>query len=102
MIDMDEQYMCLHTNATPDQLWERWELLRELLDKLGQDMATASDRWNEATDPVARQELWTAFEVASRDYRVLCSWKELYYAAYVFSTDGSDCTALNVVSSDMS
>ena len=102
MIDMDEQYMCLQTNATADQLWERWELLRELLDKLGQDMAAASDRWNEATDPGARQELWTAFEAASREYRVLCSWKDLYYAAYVFSTDGSDCTALNVVSSDVS
>jgi hypothetical protein len=102
MIDMDEQYMCLQTNATADQLWERWELLRELLDKLGQDMALASDRWNEATDPVARQELWVAFEVASREYRVLCSWKGLYYAAYVFSTDGSDCTALNVVSSEVS
>ena len=102
MIDMDEQYMCLHTNATADQLWEHWELLRELLDKIGQDMALASDRWNEATDPVARQELWAAFETASREYRVLCSWKDLYYAAYVFSTDGSDCTALDVVSSDMS
>jgi hypothetical protein len=67
VIDMDEQYMCLHTNATADQLWERWELLRELLDKIGQDMALASDRWNEATDPVARQELWVAFEVASRE-----------------------------------
>ena len=102
MIDMDEQYMCLQTNATADQLWERWELLRELLDKVGQDMATASDRWKEATDPVLRQDLWAAFEVASREYRVLTSWKELYYAAYVFSTDGSDCMALNVVSSDMS
>ena len=102
MIDMDEQYMCLHTNASAEQLWERWELLRELTDKVGQDMGLASDRWNEATDPVARQELWAAFEVASREYRVLCSWKDLYYAAYVFSTDGSDCTALNVVSSDMS
>ena len=102
MIDMDEQYMCLQTNATADQLWERWELLRELLDKVGQDMAAASDRWNEATDPVARQELWTVFETASREYRVLCSWKDLYYAAYVFSTDGSDCTALNVVSSEVS
>ena len=67
MIDMDEQYMCLHTNATADQLWERWELLRELLDKVGQDMGLASDRWEEATDPVVRQELWTAFEVASRE-----------------------------------
>ena len=102
MIDMDEQYMCLQTNATADQLWERWELLRELLDKIGQDMARASERWNEATAPVARQELWTAFEAASREYRVLASWKDLYYAAYVFSTDGSDCTALNVVSSDVS
>ena len=102
MIDMDEQYMCLHTNATADQLWERWELLRELLDKIGQDMGLASDRWEEATDPVARQELWAAYEVASHEYRVLCSWKDLYYAAYVFSTDGSDCTALDVVSSDVS
>ena len=102
MIDVDEQYMCLHTNATADQLWERWEFLRELLDKLGQDMATAADRWKEATDPVERNERWQAYEAASREYRVLASWKDLHYAAYIFSTDGAYSTVLDVVSSDVS
>jgi hypothetical protein len=65
-------------------------------------MATATDRWKEATDPVERTERWTAYEAASREYRVLASWKDLHYAAYIFSTDGANSTVLDVISSNVS
>ena len=102
-IDIDEmQQLCLHTNATADQLWERWEFLRELLDEVGKTMAAACDRWKEATDPEARDQLWAVYEATARDYRVLASWKDLHYAAYIFCTDGAHCTVLDTVSSTVS
>ena len=30
---------------------------------------------------------------------MLASWKDVFYAAFIFSTDGADCAALDVNSS---
>ena len=102
MIDTDELYLCLHSNASAEQLWARWEFLRELLDQAGQDMAVAVNRWKAASDPVEREQLWQAYEATAREYRVLASWQQVHYAAYIFTTDGADCAALDGISSAVS
>jgi hypothetical protein len=100
MIDIgDPQELVLHTNASPEQLLERWDYLVSLLSAVGQNMAEASDRWKQADDPEARARLWSEYEVIARDWRVVCSWKDVFYAAFIFSTDGANCAAMDVNSS---
>ena len=85
----------LESTATADELWDQWQYVRLLVDQAGQRMTALGQQWKDTTDPVAKDRMWSAYEAGARDYRVLASWSELFYAAYVFSTDGADCAALN-------
>jgi len=87
--------LSLETTATADELWVRWQYLSELAEKAGQHMNDTGQRWKETTDPVAKDHLWVEYEAQTRDYRVLTSWKDLFYAAFIFSTDGAHCAALD-------
>ncbi len=99
MNDMsDPLELSLATTASSAELWNRWQDLCELAEKAGQQVTDAGQRWKDTTDPVARECLWVEYEAVAREYRVLASWKDVFYAAYIFSTDGGECAALDVSS----
>ena len=96
-VDIDEPQdvsLSLSTTAAPDELWDRWQWLRELADKAGEQTTETGKRWKDTTDPTVRDRLWVEYEAQTREYRVLAAWKELFYTAFIFSTDGADCAAL--------
>ena len=99
MIDMDEPYddlsLSLETTASADELWGRWQFLCDLVEKAGQQMTEVGQRWKETTDPVARDLIWADYEAQAREFRVLASWKDVFYAAFIFATDGATCAALD-------
>ena len=97
-IDIDEPrelFVTLETTATADELWGRWQWLCELSETVGAHVTEIGQRWKDTTDPVAKDHLWVKYEAQTRDYRVLTSWKDLFYAAFIFSTDGAHCAALD-------
>ena len=47
------------------------------------------------TDPAVKDRIWVDYETACREYRVLSSWKDVFYAAFIFATDGAFCAALD-------
>jgi hypothetical protein len=97
-IDIDgpqDLVLSLETTATADELWSRWQYLSELAQKAGQHMNDTGQRWKETTDPVAKRSIWAEYETEAREFRVLVSWKDLFYAAYIFTTDGAHCAALD-------
>ena len=97
-IDIDEPrelFVTLETTATADELWGRWQWLCELSETVGAHVTEIGQRWKDTTDPVAKDHLWVEYEAQTRDYRVLTSWKDLFYAAFIFATDGAHCAALD-------
>jgi hypothetical protein len=94
-VDDEPMEVSLTTTATPDELWARWQFLRELTDKADAQISAIGQRWKETTDPVARDRMWVEYEAQTREFRVLAAWKELFYTAFIFSTDGADCAALD-------
>ena len=85
----------LESTATADELWDQWQYVCLLVDQAGERMTALGQQWKDTTDPVAKEHLWSVYEADARDYRVLASWGQIFYAAYVFSTDGADCAALH-------
>ena len=85
----------LESTATAEELWDQWQYVCLLVDQAGERMTTLGQQWKDTTDPVAKNRKWVDYEDGARDYRVLTSWSQIFYAAYVFSTDGADCPALN-------
>ena len=85
----------LESTATADELWDQWQYVRMLVEKAGERMTALGQQWKDTTDPVAKDHLWVEYEAQTRDYRVLTSWKDLFYAAFIFSTDGAHCAALD-------
>ena len=95
-IDADEPLtVSLETTAAPDELWRRWRYLCDLVEQAGTHMNDTGRRWKDTTDPVARDHLWSTYETEAREYRVLASWKDVFYAAFVFATDGAFCAAFD-------
>jgi hypothetical protein len=92
---VEPQELSVSTTAAPDELWRRWLYLCELVEKAGWHMTEVGQRWKETTDPVAKDRIWAEYEAGAREFRVLTSWKDVFYAAFVFSIDGADCTALD-------
>lgn len=84
----------LESSATADELWDQWQYLSRLVEQAGARMTALGQQWKDTDDPVAREGAWSAYEAGARDYRVLASWSQIFYSAYVFSTDGADCAAL--------
>ena len=96
IIDVDEPLqLALSTTGTSRELWVRWQSLCELAEKVGAQMTEAGQRWKDTTEPMTREHLWVEYEAQTRQFRVLMSWKDVFYAAYIFSTDGADCAALD-------
>lgn len=85
----------MSTNASADELWTRWQQATELLEGMGGAVSAASQRWSEATDPGEKALRWVEYMAVTREYRVLSSWQQVFYAAYVFSTDGAECAVLD-------
>lgn len=85
----------LETTATVDELWDQWQYVSALVAVAGERMTAIGQQWKDTTDPAVKAGVWSAYEAEARDYRVLASWGQLFYAAYVFATDGADCAALN-------
>lgn len=85
----------LATTASARELWDRWEYLAELTTKVGNEMTETVQRWRNATDSVAKDRIWDEYETQARTFRVVVSWKDVFYAAFIFSTDGADCAALD-------
>ena len=97
-IDIDEPrelFVTLETTATADELWGRWQYLCELSETVGAHVTEIGQRWKDTTDPTVRDRLWVEYEAQTREYRVLAAWTELFYTAFIFSTDGAHCAALN-------
>ena len=91
----EPQSLSLATDATADELWVRWQYLGELVEQAGAHMNQTAQRWKDTTDPAVKDRIWSEYESDAREYRVLASWKDLFYAAYIFSTDGAYCAALD-------
>ena len=95
-VDDDEPLtVSLTTNACTDELWRRWQYLGDLVEQAGTHMNDTGRRWKDSTDPVARAHLWASYEAEAREFRVLASWKDIFYAAFIFSTDGPFCAAFD-------
>ena len=85
----------LHTTASAEQLWTRYQYVAELAVKAGDAMSEAIKSWREATDPEIKGRRYTEVEATSRECRVLSAWRELFYVAYIFTTDGPDAAVLD-------
>ncbi len=93
-----ELSLSLATTAAPDELWNRWQDLRTQVEQAGEYMSETGRLWKETTDPEIKEWLWGRYEAEARNYRVLASWKDVFYAAFIFSTDGAECAELDVSS----
>ncbi len=91
----DDLSLSLETTASADELWIRWQYLSDLVDKASVQITETGQRWKETTDPVAKDRIWAHYEAQAREFRVLASWKDVFYAAFIFSTDGAFCAALD-------
>ncbi len=99
MTDLREPLeLTVHTTASAEELWTRWQYLCELVDTADRQMTEIDQRCKQATDPLDRTRLWSDYKAAAREYRVLASWRDVFYAAYIFATDGGDCAAFDVSS----
>ncbi len=89
----------LSTNATVEELEARFMELIPALDAADAHMHDVGQRWQSAlqnaTDPADADRQWSDYLVAAREYRVLCAWKDVVYAAYIFATDGPDCIGID-------
>ena len=94
-VDDEPLEVSLSTTAAPEELWARWLYLREVAEKVGARMTEAGQRWKETTDPAVKDGMWAEYEAQTREFRVVTSWKDLFYVAYIFATDGADCAALD-------
>ena len=100
MIDEGEPLeLSLATTGSADELWSRSQYLSELVELAGDYMNESGQLWKQTTDPVARDRIWANYEAVAREYRVLTSWRDVFYAAFVFATDGAECAALDDPSS---
>ena len=81
--------LSVETDATSEQLWASWQNARTHVERAGQRMIEAGERWKQATDPEAAERLWAEREIAARQYRLLEAWKDVFYAAYILTTDGA-------------
>ena len=81
--------LSVETDATSEQLWASWKNARTNVDDAGRLMGEAAERWRQATDPVTRQRLWVEREAAARQFQLISACADLYYAAFIFSTDGA-------------
>jgi hypothetical protein len=87
--------LSLATTATPEELRSQWQELCVMAERVGAQMTEIGRRWKETTDPTVKQRVWVEYEAQTREYRVLASWKDVFYAAFIFSTDGAACAALD-------
>lgn len=99
---LDGSQLVLHTTASVEQLRERGDYLSGLLSAVGHSLTAAGERWRETPDSEeeTKDRLWAEFMTIEREYQVLSSWTNLFRAAYVFSTVGADCVALDGISTD--
>lgn len=71
------------TNATAEELWQRWLELCVLSREAGKTMVATGEQGTS----------WDEYERCSREYYVLSAWTNVVYSAYVFLTYGVDCAA---------
>ena len=100
--ELPELGLSLQTTASVDELRTTWHYLGELVEKTGADMTGTGQRWKDATDVFVKNDLWMQYEVVAREYRVVSCWRDVFYAAYIFATDGAACAALDVNSAPLS
>jgi hypothetical protein len=92
---LDDLSLSVETTAPAQELWSRWQYLCDLVEKTGQQMTDVGQQWKQTTDPVAKDRIWVDYETHAREFRVLAAWKDVFYAAFVFTTDGATCAALD-------
>ena len=95
-VDVDGRVtLSLSTNATPDELLDRCQHLSELSDQASTHMVEVRRWWADATDTDAKDRFWVEFQTATREFRVVAAWTQLFYTAFIFCTDGAECAALD-------
>jgi hypothetical protein len=89
------------TSASADQLWDRWTVLKQARDELGDISSTKGEQWKNAVesgnDSNIVRALWSEYEGMWREYRVLSAWTELVFAAWTFRTEGADSVFLDQI-----
>ena len=88
---VDDTSVAVQTTASPDELWQSWLEMLPHVESAADRLNELGERWKTTTDPVIKEQLWVDYESAARTYRVLASWREVFYAAYIFATDGVVC-----------
>ncbi len=99
MTDLREPLeLSVQTTASAEELWSMWRQACELAEKTGEHMTDTARRWKNATGVADRQRLEADYQAQAREYRVLASWRDVAYAAFIFATDGAECAAFSVSS----
>ena len=91
----DDLSLSLESTASADKLWIHRQCLSDLVNKASVQMTETGQRWKETTDRVVKDRIWADYEAQAREFRVLASWKDVFYAAFIFSIDGAFCAALD-------
>jgi hypothetical protein len=81
------------------RLHDEWLRLFRLCSAVGEAAGVMFREWKDATPDGTRESaesarLWREYSVFQSEYRVLCAWRDVLHAAWVFSTDGRECRFL--------
>jgi hypothetical protein len=81
--------------VTAEQLHDKWLRLFHLRNKAAKSAARLWQRWRSTTEGSAESDrLWSEYSAFQSDYRVLAAWTDLVHSAWVFATDGRECSLL--------
>jgi hypothetical protein len=79
------------------QLHDMWLELVRWRRKVATRSGELFRQWKAIEDTFELAEadrLWRQYMVLQRDYRVLSAWTDLLHTAWVFSTDGRECSLM--------
>jgi hypothetical protein len=83
--------------VTSTQLHDRWLELFRRRGEIAKESAELFRQWKAVEDTFELAEadrLWRQYMVLERDYRVLSAWTDLLHTAWVFTTDGRECSVM--------
>jgi hypothetical protein len=80
------------------QLHDKWLELFRRRGEIAKESAELFRQWKAIEDTFELAEadrLWRQYMVVQRDYRVLSAWTDLLHSAWVFTTDGRECSVIS-------
>jgi hypothetical protein len=81
--------------VTASQLHDEWLRLFHRRNKAAKSAERLWQRWRSTVEGSAESDrLWSEYSAFQSEYRVLAAWTNVMHSAWVFATDGRECSLL--------